>query len=453
VKASLDTGRFEQAKSAGRALTAAVEATGHRPLIAELGNLIGEAEGGAGAPADARRTLEHAVWEAEASRHDQLAARIWTTLVYVVGYSLGDPAAAEFLIQRADAALLRIGDPARPRGELEMNLGTLAYKGGDVASAIAHWERAVASLPVEDPTRAGAYGNLGLAYARAGRDADATVALGHTAAIFNERYGPTHPRTLIARFNLANRELQTGALAAALRDHQAVLADRETILGAEHIDLAHSLNSLAWTRLELGHLDEAAAAVERAAAIVGARGEAWPSIRNTSAAVRLAQGKIDAARDEARAALALHAAGAKGPGSGDPANVHEVLANIELAAGNWRAAEAEAREAMAAHEKTRGPDSPMLAAALTSAARARIELGDVDGATPLVARAVALAAKQSPLVVARAALVQARLDWRTGRHAEARAIVDAARAALTAAGLADDALASRELAAWLDAHP
>jgi hypothetical protein len=127
LKARADTGQYAEVAAEGAPLLATLQELGYLPRYAEACLLVGEARAQAGDLDGARAALADAALAAEAARHDAVAARAWTVLTFVAGFSAGDAAAGAVAARRADAAVRRLGDPAEPRGRLELNLGAIAY--------------------------------------------------------------------------------------------------------------------------------------------------------------------------------------------------------------------------------------------------------------------------------------------------------------------------------------
>jgi tetratricopeptide (TPR) repeat protein/predicted Ser/Thr protein kinase len=92
------------------ALRPGVEATGYKPLLAELLELIGAAQVFEDADlSEAEATLREAIVVADASRDDIDAAKAASELGYVFGYRLGRPKEGEFFLQLAESFLDRNG--------------------------------------------------------------------------------------------------------------------------------------------------------------------------------------------------------------------------------------------------------------------------------------------------------------------------------------------------------
>jgi tetratricopeptide (TPR) repeat protein/predicted Ser/Thr protein kinase len=453
VKARADAGRYQEAVALGLPLVIAANATGYRPLAAELTQLLGDAEAQAGDAATARTSLDQAAWLAEASHHDALAARAWTSLAFVAGYLGGDAPAGDRAARQADAAVLRIGDPPEARGRLELNLGAIAYGRGDAPGAIAHWELARAlwtrALGDDHPDVARVLNNLGAVYGDVGRDEDATVALRRAITIWARAFGERHPLTARARHNLGAQLRQLGALDDARAELEASAAALAEILGDTHAEVDMALADLANVYLDLGRLDDAARTIGRCEEIER-HGTPRPMTYVNMAAIQRAQGHTADARAALARGLALLAGPVAGQDHTDRGFLRATAADLELDDHRWPTAEAAATEALADLERAGGPRSPALLDPLLVQARARLERGDLVGADAALVRALDLAIRQ-PLMQVRARLVLADLRVRQGRGADGRAAAQAARASLTALHL-DAVPEAAALDAWLVAH-
>src|SRR5262249_20208990 len=104
-----DTGNVRELLARALALRPRVEAIGHKPLLAELLELIGYARLYADAGvADAEATLREALVTAESCRDDIDAAKAALGLSYILGYRQGRLKDADFLLQLANGFLDRI---------------------------------------------------------------------------------------------------------------------------------------------------------------------------------------------------------------------------------------------------------------------------------------------------------------------------------------------------------
>ncbi|HEX3757117.1 MAG TPA: serine/threonine-protein kinase, partial [Kofleriaceae bacterium] len=108
ARASYETGAYPHALELVRPAAAAARTFGYRPLEAEAELLQGQIERDTGDAPHAEAALQAAVWAAEAGRHDEVAARAWSTLVFLVGYDEAQYARGLGLVPRATAAIARL---------------------------------------------------------------------------------------------------------------------------------------------------------------------------------------------------------------------------------------------------------------------------------------------------------------------------------------------------------
>ncbi|MBK7194209.1 MAG: serine/threonine protein kinase [Myxococcales bacterium] len=401
LKARADTGQYAEVAAEGAPLLATLQELGYLPRYAEACLLVGEARAQAGDLDGARAALADATWAAEAARHDAVAARAWTVLTFVAGFSAGDAAAGAVAARRADAAVRRLGDPAEPRGRLELNLGAIAYGSGDVDGAIAHWERALALWTAANganhPDLARVHNNLGAAYGDRGDHARAIAAYDHALAIWEPTLGDGHPLVGIVLQNLAAEQMTAGGLDGARAVGERALAITERRLGVGHAQVAVALKTTSAVAIAQGRLDDAARELERAREIDRAHGGDQPWTLIKLADVRRAQGRLRLARELAGAALAAVRAGdVVGAQHVHVGIVLGVLAEIELDAGAAALAARLAEDAIADLEKNLGERAQQLAQPLAVLGRARIARRAATWRAPLD-RALALLGAGDPL--------------------------------------------------------
>ena len=197
LEALYAVGKAADALPKAIALRAEVEATGYKPLLGELLALIGLFQTDS-SPSEAERTLEQAVFTAEAARDDLTAARAATSLTYVVGYGLGREREGERWAELAIAILDRLGPGhSRVRGWAMQARSANAWLVGDFNKSVQMAEQALAlkesSLGRDHPDVAISLYGLGLILRDAGRPADGLAALNRAIAIFTSLGDPASP--------------------------------------------------------------------------------------------------------------------------------------------------------------------------------------------------------------------------------------------------------------------
>ncbi|MEZ4360260.1 MAG: tetratricopeptide repeat protein [Kofleriaceae bacterium] len=265
------TGAFQVALTQATALAEAARELGYRPFEAEAELLQGQLEHRLGKAEAAIKTLEAAVWAAEAGRLDVVAARGWVDLLFIVGYERGDHARAKEHEQRASAAIARLGGHPDLEANLEQGLGAIAATQGKLGESISHFEKAIPLL--------------------------------------EQVFGAGHPNVAGARENLALALLQRGDAAAAASVMKQVLAMRERALDAKHPLIGRALQGLGAAHVDAGEPALAEAELRRALGIADAGlGEAHPEtieLRTHLSRALHRLGRVDEAVELARKAVAL----------------------------------------------------------------------------------------------------------------------------------------------------
>src|SRR4029078_1426857 len=89
-RAKYELGAYGEALPLARAIAADARLLAYRPFEADAELLQGQLEYETGDMAHAETTLQAAVWSAEGGRHDEVAARAWAALVFLIGYEKAD---------------------------------------------------------------------------------------------------------------------------------------------------------------------------------------------------------------------------------------------------------------------------------------------------------------------------------------------------------------------------
>ena len=347
VRAELSAGKIKPARERLAAADPAIAATTYRPLIAEAQFLVGLAEQTLGDYKAAVAAYEAALWAAEASRHDQVAAEAAIRLALVVGYHQSRLDESALWERLAAAALERRGGPREleprwlaARGTVRLragqadeaaalmtaalaaaeringpnsfeaalllgNLGSIAGTRGDMATAIDISRRALAAaeaqLGPDHPDVATVCANTGAAALGRG---DFKIALEHlerARGILERSVGADHPDVARIYNNLGSVHARLGDYDQALALQTRSLELRRRLLGANHTDTANSEGNIADTLLQLARPDEALAHVDRA--LAGHLASVGDQHNRYGAALAL-RGRIQLARAEPRLALA-----------------------------------------------------------------------------------------------------------------------------------------------------
>ena len=266
VRALDDLANFVLARNRAEALRPQIEATGYRPLLAEVLELIGRSESQID-PRRAEKTLEDAFLVAEQSRDDATAALASTTLVYVVGYGL----------ERAEEG----------------------KRWARIASAILDRLR-----PGHERTQSWVLNNLAAIYVSEGDFKQARALLERSVKIKEQALGTDHPDVAISLCNLADCYRNLGLMREATE-----AADRTIAILASHGDpdsatLAEAHDVRGKVQCSLGRYDEASHEFQEALAILNSWRGVWPTHPESGDALNgLAEVKL--ARREPLAAARL----------------------------------------------------------------------------------------------------------------------------------------------------
>ncbi|MBL9105979.1 MAG: serine/threonine protein kinase [Myxococcales bacterium] len=419
VRAELSAGQARAARGRLAAATAAAEATGYRPLLAELRFHEGMAEQALGDYKASAAAFEAAWLAAEASRHEQIAAEAAIRLVMNVGYYLARVEEAGLWERLATAVLERRGG-AR---ELE-----------------SRWLGAQATVRM-----------------RAGKFDEAQEKMTAALAAAERTGGPDSYEAVLFRGNLGSIAGTRGDMAAATELSARSLAGLEALLGPGHPDVATLCANSGAAALGRGEFNKAREYLERARQIyersVGAEHPELARVDNNLGSVLSRMGDYPRALELQRRSLESRRR-TLGERHTDTANSEGNLADTYIALGEPAQALAHAERALAGHLASVGDGHPRYGAAMVIRGRARVALGQTRAGVADLEQALAIVqaagAPREELAEARYQL--ARALWQNPRQ-RARAVT-LARASL-ADYMAVGAAYARERAdneAWLKEH-
>jgi eukaryotic-like serine/threonine-protein kinase len=230
VRALIDVGHLVEARRVMDAVAGRIELLGYLPLIADA-RLVNVALQYNDWPKGVL-ALDAALWAAEASGDDLIAARALIGLVQTAGYHLGRLEDARQYARRADAVLRRMGDPVALRNELMLANANALFKAGrdDEATPIA--ERVAAyyrqTTTARPDLRVFAQLRLGALLRRRGQFHAALAAYLEARPIADAEFGPDHPSQGGLLNNLGWLYVTMGELDRAeplLRESQRMLGD------------------------------------------------------------------------------------------------------------------------------------------------------------------------------------------------------------------------------------
>jgi eukaryotic-like serine/threonine-protein kinase len=295
--------------------------------------------------------------------------------------------------------------------ELLFEIGTIKcdladFVGGETTAKDAF---VAAEAANDDALRAKAASNLVFYAGMQGRREESELWARDANAIL-DRLGASHARTRSWVLNNQAAVLnQHGEFGHARRLLEQAIAVKESVVGRDHPDVAHTLIALGVTLTGMGQLEAALAAEDRALAIWNAQGSLFAA-------------KVENNRGEILAAL-----------------------------GRNREAERAFERALRGIERDTGPENVELAFPLIGLAEIKLAARDLRAAVSLFERALDLRGRKEkiPALVAEARFGLARALWVSGARVRAVALARSARTAY------DDGHHAQDLAkvdAWLAAR-
>ncbi len=330
AKALHDSGNEKRATESLRVLVADARRVRYAPVLAEALDLLGLVELLTGDSEAASGALKEAVWQAEASRYDEVKAEAATFLVVTTGRCDRYDEADDWANQ-ADATLKRIGGHDRLRAWLEMHIAVNRRAQGRNEEALAHDRRALALKERSGASRgevARNLNNLALTLSDTGRFQEALDDFERAIKDLGEELGGEHP--LVATFisNKGETLDRIGRRAEARVAYQRALGIEQRTYGSESTNLAYPLAGLGGSYLADHQPAAAIAPLERAARIRTAHEKDSALVGETDFTLARALWEADTARDRAvRMAAEARAAYARSPTSAT--RVAERIAEID----------------------------------------------------------------------------------------------------------------------------
>jgi tetratricopeptide (TPR) repeat protein len=272
VRALVSTGNDAAAAPRAEGAVALARQIAHAPTRAEALHLLGLIRMRHGDAPQAERALLEAAWQAEAGRHDRLAARARIDLVYVVGELEGRPGdATASWLSEARASLARFGSDADLESSLESALAGVLTAQDKCEEALPHLRSALTladrAYESGDPRRALLLNNMGNTLRCVG-DLDGALARHREALALRERVlGPEHPEVAVSYNSIANVYFSKGDFEGALKAHQRTLEIREKSLGADSSMVGAALHNVGVDLISLGRNAEGRDYARRALAL------------------------------------------------------------------------------------------------------------------------------------------------------------------------------------------
>jgi serine/threonine-protein kinase len=442
VKALLDSAKYKEGMELVDARVADAEHAGYPPVRAEALFYRGALRDAVSDFPGAEEDLLRAADDAETSRHDELAARARTLLVWVIGYRQAKYEVGDALAHTARAAVKRAG--ARPdlAARLASDLGTLLWAEGkfrparesyDEARVL--WERAFGP---EHPLVATAVNNVALALWSDGRLEEALEMHERALSLRTKLLGPAHPQVGTSQNNIGIVLLDLCRFAEARERHRRAIDIVSRAYGEKHPIVAGLQNNLGLAELELGESASAVRVLEHALATRKETLRAdHPDIAGSL--VNLAYADLvlenpDRARSRAEDALARLRT-AFGPAN--PKLVDALVVHAKALRALRRPAEAlvSARSAVDIATPALGARHAHYAASYVTLGGCLLDLRRAAEAVPAFTEVLSRAdAFHDALVVGEAALGRARARRVIDPRADTREDLELARAKLTASG-------------------
>jgi len=218
--------------------------------------------------------------------------------------------------QHAQAAIdlwSRVDSPGPDRALALGNLGRVAYRAQDFATARDHFEQARIAAEKEygpnHPQIAKLWSNIAAAMHAQGDVEGSGEPLAHALEVFEAVLPPDHPDIATTLTNICAYEYRMGRHEDAIRTSQRVIDMRRRVLGERSPKISGALNNQAVSLLALGRLDEALARYREALALIDG---AFPDGHPEAAAlltgigdVLVRKGDFDAAVPQLERAVAV----------------------------------------------------------------------------------------------------------------------------------------------------
>src|SRR5262249_28278760 len=137
LQALYDLSAYAEVLRRSEVLKSQIEATGYKPLLAELLMLLGMTESNIDEnPSKSETIMRAAMIAAERFRDDATSGKVAANLIYVSGYRLGRLPEGELWARVALAKLDRVGrGQERTRAWVFADLGSAKARGGDFETA------------------------------------------------------------------------------------------------------------------------------------------------------------------------------------------------------------------------------------------------------------------------------------------------------------------------------
>jgi tetratricopeptide (TPR) repeat protein len=399
ARARMEAGRYSDGIQVTAAILQEIQGLDYRPLEAEVLMLHGHLHAFAGKPNEAETILYKALWAAEAGRDDEMAARVWILLIWVVGDQLARAGEVDRIIQHAQAAVERLGRDRFPAvaTDLHLRMGGLLLVQGKLEQADAEFSQGLElsrKTHGPDGLRTTYFlSGLGRVRSRQNRPSEALELYRQAQELREHHVGREHPGHALSLNNIAIELLALGRREEAVATWRRSLSLLEASRAPDHPSFAAPLTNLASVLRSMGHLDEARQDLERALAIF--ERTKGPDHPNTASALTgLGLVAFDSQRlEEARAyqEQALERVRrALGPDTPRAASPLTYLGYIHLRAGRHTEAKRDLMHALQLLEKEGGPEGSSVPQALRPLARLALDTREARQSLEYCQRALAV---------------------------------------------------------------
>jgi len=350
-------GKFEPALATAREVAQSAHLHNYRPLEAEALRTVGAIQKTLRDKA-AEQTLNEALWLAEASRRDELAAEISCLLVELLAND-GRLTEAEQQLRRAGSAVERLGG-----GDSSARANLLQVTGG-----LRHVQ---------------------------GRYSESAAAFRGALALDRELYGNEHHATASALLDLAGALVEQGQFEQALELEQESLSLFERMFGPAHPGVAATLQAIAATDFYLQRSQEAVPLLRRVLDIsVRCYGPEHRTVATARATLgmhlsELGQHEEAIGQLEQAITITEHSFGKEHV---EVAQNLRLLASAQSARGDHEAARRAYERALAIDEKAYGKVHPMVLSDLAGMGKVLKAAGKPAEAIPIFERALAMRAR------------------------------------------------------------
>ncbi|MCA9699207.1 MAG: hypothetical protein KC431_16910, partial [Myxococcales bacterium] len=214
-------GRFEPGLALIEDAHARAQSLGYAPVLAEAKAELASYELTRGARSRGHALYQDAVDLAEASRHDVLAATLWTTMAMRAASEFADAERSTADLRRATAAWTRVPPPIEERAQLGYVRALVADLQGQLREAEAELREAIALVADGGSTELPAM-HLDLAKILYRRDPQLAWPVFDAAIATSARiWGPRHPETARYRHHYGLSLRDAGLRDAAARELEA----------------------------------------------------------------------------------------------------------------------------------------------------------------------------------------------------------------------------------------